>query len=543
MSKGGAGKVYFILYLAVLLELLIIIVERDEAELNLKKEKKALEERNKQIQLIAETIINSMRGSATSVSSTSDQSMILGDEKEADGREFSVRVRVADPLRDSVKQLDLHLLRNEQEVKVINIALDSTLYPRVKAGQDYIFKYKFKPEYGEGQYKLRFDAKTNQIVGVTQDASPDDTVKIGAVKLTVKQLRDVRDGIQENIGLRGYIDSLLTGQYENFTSNIGSNEFIVNVKKKAATVIDQLAIFPQENDFASFPGLELPNPVKIEGAEAKGVKVEKLEGPGNIVRIDTNWVWIWQPSAADAGQTYTVRIKGNASRNGGEKDVASNTFSVSVKPLAPVGTMYMPTTKGSPFAGIPFKVNGKHADLNGQYKVQIFLDGQLVQESNEPTAEWKPTLLQDEKKKLQVKVLFKGTYARDYSVLKDTTFTINAPPLTAAPSVADLTVGDAMEFKAALGVAPKSGITQGNYIEPGGDLEISSPYFEKTAKKIKQFDFVVKMTSKAASEIKDRNGKLVSITVSDPRTGASTDMEVQIMPKQQQKPGSGRSKM
>lgn len=32
MSKGGAGKVYFVLYLAVILELLIIIVERDEAE-------------------------------------------------------------------------------------------------------------------------------------------------------------------------------------------------------------------------------------------------------------------------------------------------------------------------------------------------------------------------------------------------------------------------------------------------------------------------------------------------------------------------------
>jgi hypothetical protein len=37
MSKGGAGKVYFVLYLAVILELLIIIVERDEAEEHLMK--------------------------------------------------------------------------------------------------------------------------------------------------------------------------------------------------------------------------------------------------------------------------------------------------------------------------------------------------------------------------------------------------------------------------------------------------------------------------------------------------------------------------
>lgn len=41
MSKGGgAGKVYFVLYLAVVLELLIIIVERDEAEEHLHKKQK-----------------------------------------------------------------------------------------------------------------------------------------------------------------------------------------------------------------------------------------------------------------------------------------------------------------------------------------------------------------------------------------------------------------------------------------------------------------------------------------------------------------------
>lgn len=40
MSKGGAGKVYFVLYLAVILELLIIIVERDEAEEHLIKKQK-----------------------------------------------------------------------------------------------------------------------------------------------------------------------------------------------------------------------------------------------------------------------------------------------------------------------------------------------------------------------------------------------------------------------------------------------------------------------------------------------------------------------
>jgi hypothetical protein len=37
---GGPGKVYFVLYLAVVLELLLIIVERDDAEEHLLKKQK-----------------------------------------------------------------------------------------------------------------------------------------------------------------------------------------------------------------------------------------------------------------------------------------------------------------------------------------------------------------------------------------------------------------------------------------------------------------------------------------------------------------------
>ena len=534
MSKG-AGKVYFILYLAVLLELLIIIVERDEAEHNLKKEKKALEERNKQIQLIAETIINSMRGSATSVSSTSNQSMILGDEKETEGREFLVRVRVADPVRDSVKNLDLHLLRNEQEVKVVNIALDSTLYPRTRAGQDYIFKYVFKPEYGEGEYKLRFDAKTNQIVGVSQNASPDDTVKIGAVKLTVKQLRDVRDGISENVGLRGYIDSLLTGQYENFTSNIGSNEFVVNVKKKEATVFDQLAIFPQENDFAAFPSLGLPNPIKIEGAESKNVKIELAEGPGQIVKVDTNYVWMWEPGPSDAGQTYTVRLRGNANRSGGAKDQATNTFSVSVKPLAPTGDVFGP--KGNKaYTGVDFLINGKHTDLNGTYKIEVFKGGEKLVETSEPSVKIPKdqlVFMADEGKSLQTKISFRSPYMRDWVTLKDTTMKLQMPPMRVNPTL-EFTAGDPVTFKGAMGIPPN------NYVEiPSNDLQVSSDgYLDGTAKKVggKGFDFEIRMTAKA-NTVKEKSGKVISVTVTDPKTGSSSPIELRIFPKAQQPKG------
>jgi hypothetical protein len=58
MSKGGgAGKVYFVLYLAVVLELLIIIVERDEAEEHLHK-------KNKEAMRIVESILSQLQSGA-----------------------------------------------------------------------------------------------------------------------------------------------------------------------------------------------------------------------------------------------------------------------------------------------------------------------------------------------------------------------------------------------------------------------------------------------------------------------------------------------
>lgn len=53
MSKGGVAKVYFVLYLAVLLELLIIIVERDEAEEHLQRQ-------NNETMKIVESILSQL---------------------------------------------------------------------------------------------------------------------------------------------------------------------------------------------------------------------------------------------------------------------------------------------------------------------------------------------------------------------------------------------------------------------------------------------------------------------------------------------------
>lgn len=527
MSKGGAGKVYFILYLAVLLELLIIIVERDDAEEAAQRRLREIERNRKKVQLIAETIINALRGSQTSVSSTSNQQMVLGDEKEADGREFLVKVRVSDPARDSVNDLSLAIYKNGGRMDSIMMGRDTAMFPRTQIGQDYIFRYKFKPSFGEGEYALRFHARTNQVVGVAPGASKDDTVKIGAVRLTVGDLLEVKDGITENVQLRGFIDSLLSSQYENFSTNLGMNEFTVNVKKKEAKVFDQLAVFPQINDFNSFPTLDLPNLMRIEGAEAKGVTISKLEGPGEFVKIDTFWYWKYTPNPGEIGQTYTVKYRGAANRGGGPKDVAQSQFSVTIKGLQPVDPLtYSPegvvdTSEGkmvvTPYTKVPFKINGKYQDLNGTYRLRLTLDGSEFKTVNEPTYEFTPTFNEMEGKKLGVEVLFKSQFMNEFVTLKKDEFEIAPPPFEATFPKAYYE-GDPMiiNFKAGYGVA-------GHLTGIGGDLTINADggVFDMKATKragaTDDYSYSVRLLKNPNKT--DKKGKPVTVTITDPQTG------------------------
>jgi hypothetical protein len=535
MSKGGgAGKVYFILYLAVLLELLIIIVERDDAEEELKREKLALEQKSKRIQMIAETIIQALRGSQTSLSSTSDQSMTLNDPKELE-REFSVKVRISDPTKDVVDSLALTIFRNNSPMSTINIAADSVTYPRVKMGQDYIFKYKFKPMFGEGEYKLEFKAKTNQVVGVAQNAKNDDTVKIGAVHLTVGELKEVEKGITENVALKGFIDSLLGNQYQNFSSNLGQNDFVVNVKR-AENKFDQIQMFPQEADFVAFPGMELPNPIKIEGALSSKTEITKIEGPGEFKKVDTNWVWVFNPPQGDVGQAYTVKFKGDAKRGGGPKDIATQSFSVRVEALKPAAGdsgMFAPLSedeeKPQPYTKFPFVVNGKYTDLNGFYKVIISVDGKEVKVSNEPTASYTPVYLQDENKKLNVKILFRSQFSKDFTELKNAEYTIQAPPLLLAfPKRFELGGSPIVKFQAGIGLEASGAEYQS---ELPGDLEVQSDgnIFDSKAVKGESFSYTVRLL-KPPTNIK-KDGMPVKVTVKDPKTGLSKTKTIVLVPK------------
>ncbi|MBU3741041.1 MAG: hypothetical protein FGM24_02030 [Candidatus Kapabacteria bacterium] len=131
MSKGGAGKVYFVLYLAVILELLIIIVERDEAEEHLIRKQKEAEE-------IVEAVmaqLNTGSGSSGVNALPQDEITLLDPrtiqgvaekDKPKDERTYQIRVstvRVKDILGDALPDdPDNKRRRIEEIIRLFNVS-------------------------------------------------------------------------------------------------------------------------------------------------------------------------------------------------------------------------------------------------------------------------------------------------------------------------------------------------------------------------------------------------------------------------------------
>lgn len=294
MSKGGAGKVYFVLYLAVILELLIIFIERDEAEEGLRRQQQ-------QAIQIVQTILSQLQtgSGATGITATPKDNIVLNEkEPQANVRNYTVTVAVGDPKAqsvvngkvvrgDDVAKLEYNVSHiGNPDIEEAELGPDSTdiqngnsifraelgseigslTNPRQISGSSIpadvtdkyftlneeltneqlargrrvkVFSVNFKPNQGPGWYRLRFASNTNKILGVTGEPKDDDTVRIGNIKLTVKQLRQVQKVLRKERGGDGqtsqvekYIDQLLTADaYKSLPENQGFTSFNVRVTR------------------------------------------------------------------------------------------------------------------------------------------------------------------------------------------------------------------------------------------------------------------------------------------------------------------------
>ncbi|MEO5931799.1 MAG: hypothetical protein ABIR47_17835 [Candidatus Kapaibacterium sp.] len=302
MSKGGAGKVYFVLYLAVILELLIIFIERDEAEEGLRKQQQ-------QAIQIVQTILSQLQtGSGVQAITASPKDNIVLNDKDpnADKRNYDITVAVGDPKvvypiaghpgdsvhGDDVAKLEYvvsHIANDKLTEDVLGddttdivggnvifkallgTTVDGYKIPRqefggsipASPGEPYfslneektllqvekgrrvkVFSVNFKPNSGPGWYRLRFYSETNRILGVNGEVKDDDTIRIGNIKLTVKQLHQVQKVLAKEKGKAGavnndqvekYVETLLSPDaYKKMPENQSSTSFNVHVIRPEA---------------------------------------------------------------------------------------------------------------------------------------------------------------------------------------------------------------------------------------------------------------------------------------------------------------------
>jgi len=132
MSKGGAGKVYFVLYLAVILELLIIIVERDEAEEHL------IAKQKESMKIVQSILAQLQTGTGVEGLSTRPQDQIVikdaswannpGMDLIKEEREYLVEVGVTDVMNDLSKVLkDDHLEAAQKQERLRDFVLASNV--------------------------------------------------------------------------------------------------------------------------------------------------------------------------------------------------------------------------------------------------------------------------------------------------------------------------------------------------------------------------------------------------------------------------------
>jgi hypothetical protein len=326
MSKGSAGKVYFVLYLAVILELLIIIVERDEAEEGLHrktkesmkivqnilsqlqsgsgnydmnvspndliiiqdkatietlpKEQRIKRQKSYSVKVSVTDVTEAKKGAAEGNKSESEEGKDYTLTKLANVQELTYQVfytetpkgdvqEVSPRLPDStyngkrlrefkpgdvatyldqqiakstnwtlldLRQLKLDVPATYEYNKLEggwqkplynlsvngdqldkNVQLKDTVffYDSTKSQKDFInngklssrtFTVNFDPgeERKDGWYKLRFFSSTNKILGIdfesgVKEISDEDQVNVGVVKLKVRALRSVMQGLQREL--------------------------------------------------------------------------------------------------------------------------------------------------------------------------------------------------------------------------------------------------------------------------------------------------------------------------------------------------------
>ena len=355
-------QVYFFLYLAVVCELLIIIVERDEAEQGWLLEQARLK------QTIASMIENLQSAVPVSVMRGATEMKV------GETRTFTFAVSGLGA-RDEVTVNPTIAVRSR------GVTIDSLIYPLT------IRDSVLRNEHGERIYQFawraprtgeyEFAARTGTNFTETRD---EDSVKIGPLVIA-------RDLFQE-----------ITGKdIDDIPSESIRNTMLVHVISTA----EQLGV--HASNLSTTAGYAVSQKIEVEGTTPE--KADARPSVGRIVRRGRDLYW---EHTFDEPGSYTVSVNATDNRGEGGKSHAAASFVVDVK-----GSALAKNPPEKVFANETFRFGIAVAGLNemSQYRWTVLADGREVKRGSGTMVDYKPTA--------PGRILVKATYdGRPYPVGK-----------------------------------------------------------------------------------------------------------------------------
>lgn len=314
MSSFNPGQykkyqVYFFLYLAVICELLIIIVERDDAEAELLMQQRMLEDKNRKI--ILELLKN-----MPAVAAAGDNQLKVGEE-----RRFTISVKGLGTEDDVTTPPEVTVYRDGAVVETLGYPRDISDSLLHGSTGERLYRFDWKAAHGPGAYELWVNAGTNRVSLVS-----DDKVKVGTLEFTRKEIHNAlsSDPLLRGTPVKYFIER---------SENLNPDKFIVNVVSEE---YDQLQL--QADAIVTAVGYATFNEIKVRGTTVDKVGAMSAsigttispDHPANPWK-NGNGKWAWTGTFAAAGE-QTVSIDARDSRQAGTKSVARQiTFGVDVR--------------------------------------------------------------------------------------------------------------------------------------------------------------------------------------------------------------------
>lgn len=292
-------QVYFFLYLAVICELLIVIVERDESEEALLFQQRQTEK------MVAQVVSELIQLKPASFVSGSDQIQV-GEEKE-----MFITLK---GLTNADRVTSAPKILIERGGTVVSEIGAADIYPvDSSASGQVLFGFKWTPN-APGDYTIYSTSGTDRISMIPNAELGDALVKVGGLEF---EREIVEQAIAANPLLKGMTVESLVNQSEQMTSSIRIHVIAPG---------DQLNLSTE--DVLTAANFEASTPVYISGTEAS--KVTSITATkGRIERRNNTFVWVGE---FDKPGKYAVELRGYDSRGAGELSVSAPvTFNVEVK--------------------------------------------------------------------------------------------------------------------------------------------------------------------------------------------------------------------